>query len=172
VDGLQFVIDELGWQTDTTTYSQYIHNENVAVVSEQTQAQYLREVAQKYFACDPSVATVNLFLLEDESTRDGRDKNGVVVGGGWQSGLITAGGAGISTPKQAYSALAPLFAAGRSACTGPQVDWTPAGKGNSSSTSKPGNKGKSKSKGKGGSTKPPLCSQGAHSTKQQPCRKK
>jgi hypothetical protein len=176
VDGLQFVIDELGWQTDTTAYPQYIHNENVGVVSEQTQAQYLRMAAQKYFACDPSVAAVNLFLLEDESTRDGRDATGAVVGGGWQSGLLTAGGEGISTPKQAYSALAPLFAAGRSACTGPLVNWTPAGKGRVGPTSKAGAKGK----GKGAApftglivpAKPPLCSQGTHSTKQQPCRRK
>jgi hypothetical protein len=150
------------------------------VVSEQTQAQYLRVAAQKYFACDPSVAAVNLFLLEDESTRDGRDATGAVVGGGWQSGLLTAGGEGISTPKQAYSALAPLFAAGRSACTGPLVDWTPAASGKVGPTSKAGAKGKGKGKSKGAPpfngltvpAKPPLCSLGTHSTKQQPCRKK
>jgi hypothetical protein len=164
----------LGWQTDTTTYPQYIHTENVAVVSEQTQAQYLQEVAQTYFACDPSVATVNLFLLADESTRDGRDTNSAVVGGGWQSGLITAGGAGISTPKQAYSALAPVFAAGRSACTGPQVNWTPAGKAKSKSSSTGKGKSKSRPTAKGSSvaTKPALCSRHQHSTKQQPCRRK
>jgi hypothetical protein len=178
VDGLQFVIDELGWQTDTTTYSQYIHSENVAVVSEQTQTQYLQMVVQKYFACDPTVATVNLFLLADESTRDGRDNNNASVGGGWQSGLLTAGGAGVSAPKQAYSAVAPLFAAGRSACTGRQVNWTPAGGsgGDNGSTGK----GKAKGKGNAGPTvkgssaakKPPLCKPGQHSTKKHPCRKK
>jgi hypothetical protein len=178
VDGLQFVIDELGWQTDTTSYPQYIHNENVAAVSEQTQAQYLQTVVQKYFACDPTVATVNLFLLADESTRDGRDQNNSVAGGGWQSGLLTAGGAGVSSPKQAYSALAALFAAGRSACTGTQVKWTPAG--SSGGTNVSTGNGKGKSKGKGGPTgkgssaakRPPLCKNGQHSTKKHPCRKK
>jgi hypothetical protein len=173
VDGLQFVIDELGWQTDTTSYAQYIHNENVAAVSEQTQTQYLEMVATKYFACDPTVATVNLFLLADESTRDGRDKNNVSVGGGWQSGLLTAGGAGVSSPKQAYAALAALFAAGRSACTGSQVNWTPTA--GSARTDASNGKGKGKSKGKAGSSaanRPPLCKKGQHSTKKHPCRKK
>ncbi len=40
------------------------------------------------------------------------------MGGGWQSGLVTAGGDGVSSPKLAYGASAPLFGAGRSACSG------------------------------------------------------
>ena len=31
----------------------------------------------------------------------------------------------VSTPKQAYSQAAPDFAAGRSACTGAPVSWSP-----------------------------------------------
>jgi hypothetical protein len=103
-DGLQFVIDELGWQTDTSMYPQYIHDENVKTVSEATQAHYLQRVAEKYFACDPTVATVNLFLLVDESTRDGRDANGTYVGGGWQSGLRTIDG----LPKPALATVQAL----------------------------------------------------------------
>src|SRR5438045_3689834 len=64
-DALNFVIDELGWQTDTARYTQYVNNENVRTVDEATQTAYLKTVAEKYYACDPTVATVNLFLLMD-----------------------------------------------------------------------------------------------------------
>ena len=73
VNGLTFRIDELGWQTNTTAYPQYINPENVAVVSEQTQADYVKEAVQKYFACDPTVTDVEWFLLVDEATRNGKD---------------------------------------------------------------------------------------------------
>jgi hypothetical protein len=126
VDGLMLVIDEIGWQTTTTHYSQYVNSENVPTIDEATQTRFLEETAEKYFACDPSVATVNLFLLVDEAYRNGRDETGKVVGGGWQSGLLTAGGRGVSTAKQAYRALAPDFAAGRGACRGKTVAWTPS----------------------------------------------
>jgi hypothetical protein len=164
-DGLQFVIDELGWQTDTSMYPQYIHDENVKTVSEATQAQYLQRVAEKYFACDPTVATVNLFLLVDEVTRDGRDANGTYVGGGWQSGLLTAGGEGVSTPKAAYSALASDFAAGRGACRGTLVTWTPNTNGGNGTLGGGSVKPKAKPK------KLPLCKRKQHSTKKHPCRK-
>jgi hypothetical protein len=124
-NGLTFRIDELGWQTRTTLYPQYYNRENVAVVSEQAQAQDIRETVQKYFACDPTVTDVEWFLLVDEPTRNGRDKNGTPVGGGWQSGLLTAGGEGVSTPKAAYAAVAPLFAEGRAACTAGVTTWRP-----------------------------------------------
>jgi len=125
LNGLTFVIDEIGWQTDTSRFSQYVHNENVPVVSEATQAAYLRQLATKYFACDPTVVGVQLFLLVDEKYRDGRDESGNYVGGGWQSGLLTAGGAGVSQPKLAYTSDAPLFAQGRAACAGPLISWSP-----------------------------------------------
>ena len=126
MNGLTFRIDELGWQTITTPYPQYFNQENIAAVSEQTQAQYVQQTVQKYFACDPTVTDVEWFLLVDEPTRNGKDKtNTTSLGGGWQSGLLTAGGQGISTPKPAYAQDAPLFAEGRSACTAGMVNWTP-----------------------------------------------
>ncbi|MGH2972120.1 MAG: hypothetical protein ACRDNM_07310 [Gaiellaceae bacterium] len=125
LNGLTFRIDELGWQTDTTAYSQYYHQENVAVVSEETQASFVRQAIQRYFACDPTVTDVEWFLLVDEQTRDGRDQTGKYIGGGWQSGLLTAGGQGVSTPKPVYTEDAPLFAAGRSACTTGMITWSP-----------------------------------------------
>jgi hypothetical protein len=163
LNGLQFVIDELGWQTDTTPYAQYIHKENVSVVSEQTQAEYLERTAEKYFACDATVATVNLFLLVDESTRDGKDASGAYVGGGWQSGLLTAGGPDVSQPKLAYTALAPDFAAGRAACRGPQIVWVPKTAGNGSGGGASVGHTKSLS---------PVCRKGQHPTKKKPCRTK
>jgi hypothetical protein len=166
LNGLKLVLDEVGWQTDTSSYPQYIHPENVKTVSEATQTQYLQEATEKYFACDADIATVNWFLLVDESTRDGKDANGNTVGGGWQSGLLTAGGSGVSTPKQAYSALAADWAAGRGACTGHLVAWTPkvsggpTSGGGSAGAPKLGHRVKTQ----------PLCKKGKHSTKKHPCR--
>jgi hypothetical protein len=132
LNGLLLVIDEVGWQTDTTKYTQYVNNENVSTVSEAQQVQYHQRTIQQYFACDADIATVNWFLLVDEPYRDGRDAKGNVLGGGWQSGLMTAGGEGVSTAKPAYAALTPLHNQGRSACTGKEVDWKPASAGGGS----------------------------------------
>ena len=126
LNGLTFVIDEIGWQTSTIGMPQYVNAENVRVISEQQQAADLKALATKYFACDPTVVGVQLFLLADEKYRNGRDENGTYIGGGWQSGLLTAGGEGVSQPKLAYAQLAPLFAAGRAACAGPMISWVPA----------------------------------------------
>ena len=125
LNGLTFRIDEVGWQTDTTKYKQYVNPENVRVVSEQVQANDIRTMVTKYFACDPTVTDVELFLLVDEIYRNGRDANGVVHGGGWQSGLLTAGGEGVSQPKLAYAQDGPLFGKGRAACTGAMTQWAP-----------------------------------------------
>jgi len=125
LNGLTFIIDEIGWQTDTTKYAGYINAENVNVVTEQQQANDIRLMATKYFACDPTVVGVQLFLLMDEKYRNGRDESNTYVGGGWQSGLVTAGGEGVSVQKSSYALSAPIFVAGRAACTGPLISWTP-----------------------------------------------
>jgi hypothetical protein len=125
LNGLTMIIDEIGWQTDTTKYAGYVNSENVNVVTEQQQANDIRLVATKYFACDPSVVGVELFLLVDEKYRNGRNEANTYVGGGWQSGLVTAGGEGVSAQKSSYAMSAPLFAAGRAACTGAMISWTP-----------------------------------------------
>ena len=123
--GLTFIIDEIGWQTDTTTYPGYVNAENVRIVSEQQQADDIRLLATKYFACDPTVVGVQLFLLVDEKYRNGRNESNTYVGGGWQSGLVTAGGDGVSVQKSSYAKTAPIFAAGRAACAGPMIAWSP-----------------------------------------------
>ena len=105
---------------------------------------------QKYFACDPTVTDVEWFLLVDEPTRNGKNRAGKSIGGGWQSGLLTAGGVGVSTPKAAYSELASLFAAGRAACTVRMVTWKP---GPVTAAAKPsGSKSTIASEGKGRGT--------------------
>ena len=185
LNGLRIVLDEVGWQTDTTSYGQYIHDENVRVVDEATQSQYLKVATQRYFACDPAIATVNWFLLVDESTRDGKDASGGQVGGGWQSGIVSAGGKGVSAPKKAYGDLAPIWAQGADACSGAQIAWKPGAAGGSKAGSKAGSKGGSKSGSKGGSksgsksgsnsgaksggtTQP--CKKGQKPSKKGPCR--
>ena len=122
------------------------------VVSEQQQADDIRQAVQKYFACDPTVTDVEWFLLVDETTRDGKDQSGNYRGGGWQSGFLTAGGKGVSTPKLAYTQDAPLFAQGRTACTGKQITWSPSSASNGSTgkakpKAKPAKKPKKKHKG-------------------------
>jgi hypothetical protein len=121
LNGLTFVIDEIGWQTDTTGLPGYTNPENVRVISEQKQAAYINTMVTKYFACDPTVVGVQLFLLVDERYRNGRNESGQYVGGGWQSGLVTAGG----QPKSSYAKAAALFGAGRAACTGSMITWSP-----------------------------------------------
>ncbi len=165
---LTFVIDEIGWQTDTTQYSQYVNAENVQTISEQTQADYIKKMAEKYFACDPAVVSVQLFLLADEKYRNGKDANGVTLGGGWQSGLLTAGGQGISAPKSSYAQVGADFAAGRAACHGQLITWVPAGQ---PSTSGGGKASGSTAGGGSGSKKLKACKKGQHSTKKKPCRR-
>jgi hypothetical protein len=152
LNGLTFVIDEVGWQTDTTSYPGYVNAENVKTISETQQLQYLQTMARKYFACDPTITSVQLFLLMDEPFRNGKDAAGQNMGGGWQSGLITAGGEGASKPKQAYSQIASTFAAGRAACQGSLIQWSPKGasadSGKASTTAKPAKKPTKKPKKK------------------------
>jgi hypothetical protein len=174
LNGLLLVLDEVGWQTQTSRYAQYIHDENVQTVSEGQQTQYLQTATEKYFACDPTIATVNWFLLVDEGTRDGKDASGTPIGGGWQSGLLTAGGKGVSTPKSAYSALASDWAAGRGACRGQQVAWTPTAAGGPTATAPKGVASAKPAKpAKAATVKGhalPKCKRGKHSSKKL-CRK-
>src|SRR4029078_12995807 len=51
LNGLTFIIDEIAWQTDTASYAGYVNAENVNVVTELQQANDIRLMATKYFAC-------------------------------------------------------------------------------------------------------------------------
>jgi polysaccharide biosynthesis protein PslG len=167
VNGLLLVIDEVGWQTDTAQYAQYFNTENVATITEAQQTAYVRTATEKYFACDPTITTVNWFGLVDETSRDGRDRAGTAYGGGWQAGLMTAGGEGVSQAKQAYAALASDFAAGRGACKGKLIAWTPTTSGGST-----GSTGGSKNgSAQGAKKQTPLCKKSQKATKKKPCRR-
>jgi hypothetical protein len=121
LEGLTFRIDEVGWQVDTKGLPGYVNSENVATVDEATQAAHLAEMVQEYFACDPTVTDVLLFLLVDEPYRNGRDAKGKPLGGGWQSGLVTVDG----RQREAYRTMGQLAAKGRGACATRQIAWSP-----------------------------------------------
>jgi surface antigen len=141
--GLTLRIDEISWQVSTdpadpksspdgstgwiTPSMGYYNDENVAVVDQRQQAENLRAAITQYLACDPSVTDVGLLPLQDESTRNGRDPSGTtVLGGGWQSGLVTAGGPGAAKQRLAYGVVAQVASQGRAACTGARVAAAPA----------------------------------------------
>jgi hypothetical protein len=116
LNGLTFRLDEFGWQTQESG-DPYTGTENAGppgtapAVPQDDQTTYLQQAGQM-FACNAAVSDVELFLLLDEKNL-----------AGWQSGLIRADG----TQKQAYSALASTFGAGRSACTSGVRTWAPSG---------------------------------------------
>jgi hypothetical protein len=161
LNGLTFAIDEIGWQTDTTQYAGYVNGENVPVVTEEQQADRIKTMVTRYLACDPTVVDVELFLLVDERYRNGRDENGASIGGGWQSGLVTAGGDGVSQPKSSYAPSALLFGAGRSACAGKTIVWFPSTLGTPKAK---------QTLVRGGAAKA-SCTKGRHPTKRRPCRR-
>jgi hypothetical protein len=126
LNGLTLRVDEVGWQVNTTSLAQYFGAETVRTVSAAQQAYYLRTMIESYFACDPSVTDVLLFHLIDEKYRGARDEDGNYVGGGWQSGLMTYGGPGLSQPRPAYAAVAADARLGRDACPGRTwITWRP-----------------------------------------------
>lgn len=86
-------------------FASALQPENLKAVSEQTQATYIQQAAQNSFACDPTVTNVDWFLPVDEQTRNGRGQDGsTVISGRWQSGHMTAGGEGVSTPPPRHLA--------------------------------------------------------------------
>jgi hypothetical protein len=167
LNGLTFVVDEIGWQTDTTRYAGYLNAENVRVVTERQQTDRIRTMVTRYLACDPTVVGVELFLLVDEPYRNGRDEGGAHVGGGWQSGLVTAGGDGVSQAKSSYEPAALLFGEGRAACTGKMIAWSPSRTGRQT-TEPPGARPGSATSASGTST---ICRKGQESTRRLPCRR-
>jgi hypothetical protein len=167
LNGLTFVVDEIGWQTDTTQYAGYLNAENVRVVTERQQTDRIRTMVTRYLACDPTVVGVQLFLLVDEPYRNGRDERGAYVGGGWQSGLVTAGGDGVSQAKSSYEPAALLFGEGRAACTGKMIAWSPTRTGRQT-TKQPGVRPVSATSAQGSRT---ICKKGQESTRRLPCRR-
>jgi hypothetical protein len=112
------VVDEVGWQVDTTGDARYTGTENVKTVTPAEQAQYLDETMSKYFACDPWVSDVLLFHLIDEKNRAFDAASGT---SGWQSGLELVD----RTHRPAYDTVKADVAKGRAGCTAGYLVWTP-----------------------------------------------
>ncbi len=112
LNGLQFVVDEIGYQSNETGNPQYTGTESSPAVSEQQQAAYYARVVQMY-ACDPTIADVLFFHLVDEA-----NLNVLPTSGGWQSGLEYPDG----SPKPSFGAVQQAIAAG---CVSGQVTWSP-----------------------------------------------
>lgn len=101
--GLKLVIDEYGYQSDTSGDSRYTGSEGSPTVSEADQAAYYAEAITRILACDATVSDVLLFLLVDE-----RDRGVTEEGGGWQSGLLHPDG----ERKPAFDAVATAIKTG------------------------------------------------------------
>jgi hypothetical protein len=112
VDGLTLHLDELGWQVDTRFGAGYTGKENVPVTTEERQAAIYADVVRRA-ACDPTIATVNVFGLDDDHERDR----------GWQAALYRADG----SPRLAAAAIAGAIAETEHfGCTGDVTMWRPA----------------------------------------------
>ncbi|MGH3103471.1 MAG: hypothetical protein ACRDN6_05175, partial [Gaiellaceae bacterium] len=108
--GLKIRVHESGHETETKGVPGYSGKEEVPPVDEATQARYYEQLVH-FFACDPSVDSVNFFHLIDEADR-----------GGLQSGLLRRDG----SRKPAYAAVKSAIADVASGCKGKPARWSPA----------------------------------------------
>jgi hypothetical protein len=127
LEGLPIVIDEIGYQSDTSGKAAYTGTESSPILSESNQATYYARVIGLY-ACDPTISDVLLFHLIDETQRNA-DSNA----GGWQSGLDYPDGSHKPSFASVHDAIA-------NDCKGATVTWKPgsaAGAGTAGSTDPP-----------------------------------
>jgi hypothetical protein len=112
VDGLDLYLDEVGWQVDTRGRLGYTGKENVPVTTEPLQAGLYAEVVRRA-ACDPDIAQVNFFGLDDDAERNT----------GWQAALHRADG----SPRLAAQAVRDaIWEAERQGCASAPVAWSPS----------------------------------------------
>jgi hypothetical protein len=111
-NGLKLYLDEVGWQVDTRGRSGYTGKENVPVTSEARQAGIYGDVV-RLAACDPDIAQVNFFGLDDDAER----------GTGWQAALHWADG----TPRLAAQAVRDrIWEVEQQGCSAPRAPWAPS----------------------------------------------
>jgi hypothetical protein len=106
---LTLFLDETGWQAaiPPSERSAYTGRENSKTVSEATQARIYGDLV-RFVECDPSVTTLDLFHLMDESDLDR-----------FQSGLVRADG----THRPSYDAVKSAIAETGGLCPGVQAWW-------------------------------------------------
>ena len=106
---LMFELDEVGWQVAVPAglSSFYFGTENSPVTDEATQAQTYADLI-KVLECDPSVRSLNLFHLMDETDL-----------GRWQSGLIRADG----SHRPSYDSVKQTIAQTTGTCQDIQTVW-------------------------------------------------
>jgi hypothetical protein len=99
-NGLPIVLNEVGWQVDTSRSTAYTGNERVPVTSEEHQAAVYAEIVRRA-SCDPGVSGVSFFAFFDQREREG-----------WQSGLFRVDG----SPRAAAGRVAKAIGLGDRGC--------------------------------------------------------
>ena len=104
---LTMVIDETGWQVDTSTRPGYANTENVPPIDEATQALYYAQLVH-LSNCEPTLTAFHFFHVVDESDRTG-----------FQSGVERVTG----EERPAAQAIAGAIAQDAGACKGKLATW-------------------------------------------------
>jgi hypothetical protein len=100
-DGLPLILNEVGWQVDTSRYPAYVGEERVAVTTEGHQASVYREIVRRA-ACDANVGGLSFFAFYDQREREGM-----------QSGLFRVDG----TPRASAAKVSSGIARAGKGCT-------------------------------------------------------
>jgi hypothetical protein len=108
-DGLPLHLNELGYQTASRRRG-YRGRENVTAIGEPTQGRFYAAAIARA-ACDPAVASLNIFHLVDEAERPR-----------FQSGLLRID----RTRKASYGPVRTAIARAQRGCAGRLVNWRPA----------------------------------------------
>ena len=104
---LTMVIDETGWQVDTSGRPGYTNVENVPTIDEATQASYYAQLVH-LSNCEPTLTAFHFFHIVDESDRTG-----------FQSGVLRVTG----EERPSAQAIADAIAQDGGACKGKIATW-------------------------------------------------
>jgi hypothetical protein len=115
---VKILVGEWAWQVDTSTLPGYFGDENVKVVDEATQADFVYRTITGYFNCDDDVWGSLYFHEKDERLRGARDESGAAVGGGWNSGFSDINGRLRPVHERAKQAIA-------DGCKGQRTSFNP-----------------------------------------------